>query len=437
MDRRDFVKLGAVISGSLVAAQAVAQGTPTPAPAPARPGPAKPGPFPGGQVRVVTPNGATLPLKEKDGVKIGHLVAMPVEHTFAPGLEGSCWGYNGRVHGPTIEVVEGDRVRLYVTNRLPEPTTVHWHGVILPNGQDGVAGLTQKPIMPKETHLYEFTFAKPGTFMYHPHFDEMTQMALGMVGMIVVHPKNPKGPRVDRDFALITHEWAIRAGMHRPDPNEMKDFNVLTFNAKAFPGTEPLVVGKGERVRIRLGNLSAMDHHPIHIHGLAFEVVGTDGGEIPVSARYPETTVLVPTGSVRVIEFVPTESGDWAMHCHMTHHIMNQMGHGMGVIVGADAAKIDAKVQPLIPSYMTMGQTGMGDMAEMQMPAPKNSIPMVGGKGPFSSIDMGGMFTILKVRDNPATEDGKGWYAHPAGSVTDKADPARMKADGVDPDEVF
>lgn len=109
----------------------------------------------------------------------------------------------------------------------------------------------------------------------------------------------------------------------------------------------------------------------------------------------------------------------------------------MGVVVGADAAKIDAKVQPLIPSYMTMGQTGMGDMAEMQMPAPKNSIPMVGGKGPFSSIDMGGMFTILKVRDNPATEDGKGWYAHPAGSVTDKADPARMKADGVDPDEVF
>lgn len=437
MDRRDFVKLGAAISGTLVAAQAVAQGSPGPAPAPARLGPAKPGPFPGGQVRVVTPNGATLPLKEKDGVKIGHLVAMPVEHTFAPGLEGSCWGYNGRVHGPTIEVVEGDRVRLYVTNRLPEPTTVHWHGVILPNGMDGVSGLTQKPIMPKETHVYEFTFAKPGTFMYHPHFDEMTQMALGMVGMIVVHPKKPKGPRVDRDFALITHEWAIRAGIRRPDPNEMKDFNVLTFNAKAFPGTEPLVVGKGERVRIRLGNLSAMDHHPIHIHGLAFEVVGTDGGEIPVSARYPETTVLVPTGSVRVIEFVPTESGDWAMHCHMTHHIMNQMGHGMGVVVGADAAKIDAKVQPLIPSYMTMGQTGMGDMAEMQMPAPKNSIPMVGGKGPFSSIDMGGMFTILKVRDNPAMEDGKGWFAHPPGSVTDKADPARMKADGVDLDEAF
>jgi len=435
MDRRDFVKFGAAISGTLVAAKAVGQ---TAAPTrPSRPAPATPGPFPGGQVRVVTPNGTTLPLKEKDGVKIGHLVAMPVDHTFAPGLEGACWGYNGRVHGPTIEVVEGDRVRFYVTNRLPEPTTVHWHGVILPNGMDGVSGLTQKPIMPKQTHVYEFTFAKAGTFMYHPHFDEMTQMALGMVGMIVVHPKNPKGPRVDRDFALITHEWAIKAGMRRPDPNEMKDFNVLTFNAKAFPGTEPLVVGKGERVRIRLGNLSAMDHHPVHLHGLAFEVVGTDGGEIPVSARYPETTVLVPTGSVRVIEFVPTESGDWAMHCHMTHHIMNQMGHGMGVVVGADAAKIDARVQQLVPGYMTMGQTGMGDMAEMKMPAPRNSIPMMGGPGPFSSIDMGGMFTILKVRDNPAAEDGKGWYVHPRGTVADKADLTQMKADGVDPDEKF
>lgn len=435
MDRRDFVKLGAAISGTLVAAQSVGQAAAQTRPL--RPAPVAPGPFPGGQVRVVTPNGTTLPLKEKDGVKIGHLVAMPVDHTFAPGLEGACWGYNGRVHGPTIEVVEGDRVRFYVTNRLPEATTVHWHGVILPNGMDGVSGLTQKPIMPKQTHVYEFTFAKPGTFMYHPHFDEMTQMALGMVGMIVVHPKNPKGPRVDRDFALITHEWAIKAGMRRPDPNEMKDFNVLTFNAKAFPGTEPLVVGKGERVRIRLGNLSAMDHHPVHLHGLAFEVVGTDGGEVPVSARYPETTVLVPTGSVRVIEFVPTESGDWAMHCHMTHHIMNQMGHGMGVIVGADAAKIDARVQQLVPGYMTMGHTGMGDMAEMKMPAPKNSIPMMGGPGPFSSIDMGGMFTILKVRDNPAAEDGKGWYVHPRGTVADKADLTQMKADGFDPDEKF
>lgn len=435
MDRRKFVQFGVTASGALLAAKTLGQQTP-PGTAPPRVSLKRAG-FPGGQVAVTTPNGTTLPLVEKNGIKIGHLVAMPVKNTFAPGLEADCWGYNGRTPGPTIEVVEGDRVRFYVTNKLPEPTTMHWHGVILPNGMDGVSGLNQRPIKPGETFLYEFTFRFPGTFMYHPHFDEMTQMALGMMGMIVVHPKRPKGLPVDRDFVLMTHEWKINPGARRPDPNAMADFNVLTFNSKAFPGTEPLVVGRGERVRIRFGNLSAMDHHPIHFHGLAFDITATDGGDIQTSARHPDTTVLVPVGSTRVVEFVPDEPGDWALHCHMTHHVMNQMGHGMGVVVGANAGKIDSRVQSLVPGYMTMGQTGMGDMAEMGMPAPKNSIPMMGGPGPFASVDMGGMFTILKIRDNPETADPKGWYQHPKGTVADRADETLMKADGIDPEAKF
>jgi hypothetical protein len=217
----------------------------------------------------------------------------------------------------------------------------------------------------------------------------------------------------------------------------MSDFNLLTFNSKAFPATEPLVIGTGERVRIRLGNLSPMDHHPIHLHGLAFELTATDGGYVPESARYPETTVLVPVGSTRVIEFTPTEPGDWAMHCHMTHHVMNQMGHAGPFMVGADARRIDPRVQALIPGYMTMGQDGMGGMEEMGMPVPANSIPMKGGKGPFGAIDMGGMFTVLKVRDNPAAEDGTGWYQHPRGTVAEQAEPARMTADGIDPNVRF
>lgn len=435
MDRRKFVQFGVTAGGALLASKTFGQqlqpGATPPSSAP------KGGFFPGGQVAVTTPNGVTLPLTEKEGVKIGHLVAMPVKHTFAPGLEADCWGYNGRTPGPTLEFVEGDRVRIFVTNKLPEATTMHWHGVILPNGMDGVAGLNQRPIKPGETFMYAFTFRHPGTYMYHPHFDEMTQMALGMMGMIVVHPKHPKGPPVDHDFVLMTHEWKINTGSRRPDPNAMADFNVLTFNAKAFPGTDPLVVGRGERVRIRFGNLSAMDHHPIHFHGLTFETTATDGGEIPVSARHPDSTVLVPVGSTRVIEFVPNEPGDWAMHCHMTHHVMNQMGHGMGVVVGADARSIDKRVQPLVPGYMTMGQTGMGDMTDMGMPVPNNSIPMVGGSGPFASIDMGGMFTILKVRDNPHGVDPKGWYQHPTGTVADRADDALMKANGIDPNVKF
>ena len=423
MNRRELMQLGVMAGGALAARDVLAKAVATPPVVVA----------PGGQRAVVTPNGSTLPLKRVGGVKVGHLVAHEFEHELAPGLTIKAWGYNGSTPGPTIEVTEGERVRLYVTNRLPEPTTVHWHGVILPNGMDGVSGLTQKPIAPGETFLYEFTFKSAGTFMYHPHYDEMTQMALGMNGMIVVHPKAPKGPRVDRDFVLMAHEWLIHPGAARPDPNAMSDFNVLTFNSKAFPATAPLVMGVGERVRVRIGNLSPMDHHPIHLHGVSAELTWTDGGEVPLSARHPETTFLVPVGTVRVFEFVTTEPGDWAMHCHMTHHVMNQMGHGFPVMVGADARRIDRRVQPLVPGYMTMGQDGMGAMSEMGMKMPLNSIPMLGGPGPFASIDMGGMFTVLKVRAQPDREDGTGWYQHPRGTVAELAPPERLAADGIDP----
>jgi len=433
MDRRNFMGYGGMALGAaLVArvsraeAQAVAAAAPVTSPPPRSAVVA-----PGGQLAVVTPNGSTLPLRTVGAVKVGHLIAEPVDHEFAPGLRAECWGYNGSTPGPTIEAVEGDRLRMYVTNKLPEATTVHWHGLILPNGMDGVAGLTQPVIPAGETYVYEFTVKYPGTFMYHPHFDEMTQIALGMTGMFIVHPKRPRGPRVARDFALMTHEFRLDVGAKRPDPAEMKDFNLLTFNSKAFPGTAPLVVGRGERVRIRLGNLSPMDHHPIHLHGLAFQVTATDGGYVPESAQRPDTTVLVPVGSTRVIEFVPEESGDWAMHCHMTHHVMTQMGHGLPPLTGADMKKVDQRMRRVMPAYMTMGEKGMGNMGDMDMPIPKNSLPMRGGKGPFGTIDMGGMFTVLKVRDDPNTADPKAWYTHPAGTVPGRADPAQMQADGV------
>ncbi|MBX3246721.1 MAG: copper oxidase [Myxococcales bacterium] len=383
--------------------------------------------------QVVTPNGTSLRWAIRDGVKVGHLVAEELDHEFAPGMRARVWGYNGHAPGPTIEAVEGDRIRVYVTNRLPEPTTVHWHGVILPNGMDGVSGLNQRPIPRGETWVYELDLRHPGTFMYHSHHDEMTQIALGMVGMLVVHPRRPVGPRVARDFALMTHEWKLGVGASRPDPNEMTDFNVLTFNGKSYPATEPLLVGVGERVRIRLGNLSPMHHHPIHIHGVSFVVTATDGGFVPRSAQYPETTVLVPVGSTRVIELTPTEPGDWAMHCHMTHHVMTQMGHGLPPMVGADTRTLDRRMSRVLPEFMSMGQTGMGGMGEMDMEIPPNSLPMRGGPGPFSYVDMGGMFTLLKVREQPESAAPHAWYQHPAGTVAGPADPARMRADRINP----
>ena len=381
--------------------------------------------------KLVVPNGSTLPWKMVRGVKVFHLIAEEVEHTLVPGVTVTCWGYNGQVHGPVIEATEGDQVRIYVTNRLPAPTTVHWHGVLVPNGMDGVGGLNQRPILPGETFRYEFTLRQAGTLMYHSHHDEMTQMALGMTGLFVIHPRVPRSPRVDRDFALMLHEWRVDVGARRPNPNEMTDFNLLTINGRAFPGTEPLVVKRGERVRIRLGNLSAMDHHPIHLHGYAFQLTDTDGGPVPPSARYPETTVLVPTGSTRTIEFVADQPGDWALHCHMTHHVMNQMGHGFPNLIGVDPAGLDAQVAPLLPGYMTMGQTGMGEMAAMPMPVPANSAPMSGGGGPLGAITMGGMFTVLKVRDRLESYGDPGWYEAPPGTRATVATDEQLRVDGV------
>ncbi|MEO7934408.1 MAG: copper oxidase [Chthoniobacterales bacterium] len=380
---------------------------------------------------VITPNGMSLPWKMVDGVKVFHLIAEPVRREFAPGLVADCWGYNGMVHGPTIEAVEGDRVRIYVTNKLPAATTVHWHGVLVPSGMDGVGGLSQKAIQPQETFRYEFDLIQHGTLMYHSHHDEMTQMGLGLMGMFVIHPKEEKRP--DRDFAIMLSEWKIVPGTTRPDPNEMTDFNVLTMNARVFPGTAPLVVKKGDHVRIRLGNLSAMDHHPIHLHGYYFRITATDGGDVPESAQHPDTTVLVAVGQTRTIEFVANNPGDWAMHCHMTHHVMNQMGHGNPNLIGVeDTGAFDKKLrQKLLPGYMTMGSDGMGDMGDMGMAVPNNSLPMVGGEGPHDYITMGGMFTILKVRENLTSYDDPGWYENPPGTEATVAAAADLQRDGI------
>ena len=436
VSRRTLLTSTLAAGAALASRKALAQpghqhGTPpapAPTPAPAPPPAAAKAKAKGGS-KLVVPNGSVLPFKQRDGVKVYHLVCERVKHTIAPGLEIEAWGYNGTTPGPVIEANEGDRVRIYVTNKLPEITSVHWHGILLPNGMDGVAGLTQKPIEPGKTFKYEFTFDRAGTFMYHPHADEMTQIALGMMGMIVVHPRGGER-RAVRDYALMAHEMKIEIGAARPDPMAMNDFNVLTFNGKAFPATAPLVAEKNDLVRIRLANLGPMDHHPIHLHGHTFEVVATDGGAVPRSARHPETSVLVPVGTTRTIEFVADNLGDWPFHCHMTHHVMNQMGHDVANIIGADMRGVDAKLGRVVPGYMTMGKDGMAEMSSMQMQQPKNSISMVGGKGPHGVIDMGGMFTIIKVRDKLGAGD-PGWYDAPKPTIASEASSADLTRDGI------
>ena len=372
---------------------------------------------------VVTLNGWTLPWRMNNGVKEFHLVAEPVVREIAPGMKATLWGYNGQSPGPTIEVVEGDRVRMFVTNKLPEHTTMHWHGQRLPNGMDGVGGLTQKQIPVGKTFVYEFVARRPGTFMYHPHADEMTQMAMGMMGFWVTHPKldkNQKHPLIDevqRDFCFLLNAYDIDPGSTTPKPNTMLDQNLWTWNSRAFPGIDSLNVRLHDKVRIRIGNLT-MTNHPIHLHGHEFTVTGTDGGPTPKSSRWPEVTTDVAVGQMRQLEFVADEEGDWAFHCHKSHHTMNPMGHTVPNMIGVDHRGLIKKIQKLVPDYMVMGERGMADMGEMQMPIPEQTLPMMTGTGPYGPVEMGGMFTMVKVRKDQKAGDymDAGWYRQPTGT---------------------
>ena len=367
---------------------------------------------------VTTPNGSTLPFVLKDGVKEFHLVAEPVKREFAPGMTVNCWGYNGQTPGPTIEAVEGDRVRILVTNKLPEPTSVHWHGVITPCGMDGVGGVTQRAIPPGETYAYEFPLIQHGTQMYHPHADEMIQMALGMQGFFVIHPKDGEPDPVDRDFCIFLQEWAVAPGTSTPNPNVMTDFNLFTFNSRIYPGTDPLVVKKGDRVRVRLANLS-MDSHPIHFHGHVWETTYADGGPIPKSARWPSGDQRraarhhahdgVRRRQPRRLAFpLPQEP---------PRHERHDARHPQRA--GREAQGVCDQMNKLVPGYMQMGETGMHGMTDMNMGLPKNTLPMMAGEGQFGPVGMGGMFTLLKVREELPNGYGvdPGPYRFPPGSV--------------------
>lgn len=370
--------------------------------------------------RVKTLNGWTLPYVVKNGVKEFHLVAEEIEHQFAPGCIGKCWGYNGSTPGPTLEVNEGDRIRVLLTNRLGEHTSMHWHGILLPSGMDGVGGLSQPHIKPGETFAYEFTVRQHGTHMYHPHADEMTQMAMGMMGLLIVHPRQREA--IDRDYALILHNFALHPGTFRPDPNVMQDFDLWTMNSKVFPAIDNLVAKTGERVRVRVGNLS-MWNHPIHMHGVQFEVTGSDGGRWPKHQWRKEVTEIVGVGQVRDLEFIAVP-GDWAFHCHMSHHTMGPMAHDIENPLGVKQSDLTEQIRKHTPDVMLMGQFGMAShAAHTQMghvKVPVNTLPMMDGKGPFGPLEMGGMFTVIKVRDQLDAQSAHSWYDSPKHEIASK-----------------
>jgi hypothetical protein len=188
-------------------------------------------------------------------------------------------------------------------------------------------------IAPGGRFVYEFTLKQNGTFFYHSHM--AMQEMMGLIGLFIIHPRRAHTPRVDRDFGIILQEWALLPNNTIPNSLAM-EFNWLTLNGKAGPATTPLVVKLGERVRIRLVNLG-MDHHPMHIHGHQFYVTGTEGGRIRSTAVTPENTVLVGVAQARDVEFVADNPGDWHFHCHLPHHMMNQMVSMVGPLMMSHA----------------------------------------------------------------------------------------------------
>ncbi len=269
---------------------------------------------------------------EKNGVKEFTLTAEAINWEYVKGKTLVAWGYNGQIPGPEIRVTEGEKVRIVFTNKLPKATTLHWHGVDVPNDQDGVPGVTQKAIKPGETYTYEFTAKPAGTRFYHTHggaamVDEAEQLDRGLSGAFIIEPKNYATNKPNREYTLILDEWDT-TGMSNMMGNNAEAmagmagmaYNLFTINGRAFPDTEPLTVKKGERVRIRMINGGTSTIHPMHLHGHQFKVVAVDGNPVPKAAQLTRNTQPIHPGETYDIEFIANNPGTWLFHCHELHH---------------------------------------------------------------------------------------------------------------------
>ena len=332
-----------------------------------------------GVVPVRTPDVPDMPWRLEGGVKVFEIAAEHVRTEFLPGRVVDAWGFNGSVPGPTIQVNEGDRVRLIVENRLPEGFSMHWHGLEIPNEMDGMPGISQELIPPGGKFAYEFTLHQNGTFFYHSHM--AMQEMMGLIGTFIIHPRAAHAPMVDRDFAIVLQEWAILPNNTIPNTLAM-EFNWLTLNGKAGPATTPLLCKIGERVRVRFVNLG-MDHHPMHLHGHQFVVTGTEGGRIRTTAEERQNTVLVGVAQARDIEFVANNPGDWHLHCHLPHHMMNQMASMVGPMMsGRGMTPGDMTTGMGIVNGPALGDAAgpafgrtIGTGAEAERPAPNMPLP--------------------------------------------------------------
>jgi FtsP/CotA-like multicopper oxidase with cupredoxin domain len=270
-----------------------------------------------------TKGGQPLEYRMEDGVKVFELTTKAVRWEILDGVTVTAYTYNGTVPGPMIRVTEGDQVRIVVRNELPHPTTIHWHGVEVPNAMDGVPGVTQDPILPGETFTYEFIAKPAGTFMYHSHYEGDIQVMAGLYAPFIIDPLEPEADPPAVDEVLMISEWLFTGGQtFAAMPMSGMEPNYFTINGKAFPDTETITVKKGDRVRLRFIAIGQFIH-PMHLHGVPFKIVATDGHPVPEAAQLTKDTVSVAPGERYDIEFIATETGQWMLHCHILHHTTN------------------------------------------------------------------------------------------------------------------
>jgi manganese oxidase len=362
---------------------------------------------------VITTDVGDLDYTMDGSTKVFHLVAEAVKQKIHPDKTLDLWGFNGSAPGPTIQVNEGDHIRVIFDNHLPEISSIHWHGFEDTIGNDGMPGISQEPVKPGGRFVYEFDIHQSGTYFYHSHM-AMQEMA-GMLGGFIMHPRTPYHPRCDKDFLVHLQEYAVLPNITVPNTMNM-EYNWLLVNGKAGPLATPLIVRQGDRVRIRFVNMG-MDHHPLHIHGYTFQVTGTEGGRIPQTAWWPGTTVLVGVAQARDIEITADRVGDWMLHCHLPHHMMNQMSSNVGPMTrgragqpaGVDMSTGMGMLQgspgaPMGEDYGTSLGRGMGfgstaDMATTNGPLARQDA-MKGMAGMPGMTGMPGMETDVAANAN-------------------------------------
>lgn len=277
-----------------------------------------------------------------NGVKVFDLETSVVRWTILPGVTVDAYAFNDQVPGPRIHIREGDRVRINVINHLPESTTVHWHGLILPNVMDGPAHITQEPINNGAAYSYEFTAVQSGTYLYHSHDHIDRQQALGLYGALIIDPATPDPSlAADHEYTIQLQEWLMREGLTYPAmPMDGGQPNFFTINGKAFPATDTIRMRVGEKLRLRFIGSNNGFIHPMHIHGGPFVVVARDGMTLPPAARYQADTINVGPGQRYDVIWAALNPGKWLIHCHIGHHTTNnnvetQGGGGLMMIIEA------------------------------------------------------------------------------------------------------